>query len=481
MYQAPKSNERGAQSPDYHLSVNLVPDFVRLLDIAMVVISSVVTYSFLVEFNPKTLDFYIFAVVFISICSFFLFSRAELYSIQSIMRPVGVSDYVIIGIATSFLFFLTICFSLKTTEIYSRMWLTSFGITSVVAVLFARVIVYHILSQLSDRQLLGRSMVVLGIGSQSERFLERYKTVAPHFVNVMGVFGVEKANLPSSFHGYNILGDVKDLVELARRGKVEDVVIALPWNDDEAVKGAINTLNELPVNVYISTDLVGYQLSFKPAMGAFNTLPLFEVSQRPISGWSILVKAAEDRILGLLFLILLLPVFAVTALAIRLDSKGPILFKQERFGFNNERFSIYKFRSMYHNEVPEKHVKQASRGDPRVTRVGRFIRRTSIDELPQLLNVLNGTMSIVGPRPHAISHNEEYSHEIRGYYARHKVKPGITGWAQVNGLRGETEDIALMEDRVRHDVFYAENWSLLFDIRIIIMTAIVLFFQKSAY
>lgn len=209
---------------------------------------------------------------------------------------------------------------------------------------------------------------------------------------------------------------------------------------------------------------------------------MFEVERRPIAGWSSLIKAVEDYAFASLALILLSPLLILTAIAIKIDDpKGPVFFMQKRLGFNNRVFEIYKFRSMYQNSDDGDVVRQATKGDPRVTRVGRFIRATSIDELPQLLNVINGSMSLVGPRPHALSHNEEYGRRIRGYFTRHKVKPGITGWAQVNGLRGETELLEKMEDRIRHDVYYAENWSLLFDIRILVMTVLVLFFQKTAY
>ena len=172
----------------------------------------------------------------------------------------------------------------------------------------------------------------------------------------------------------------------------------------------------------------------------------------------------------------------LVALAIKLeDPAGPVFFRQKRFGFNNKAFYIYKFRSMYAKPVEDRVTVQAKRGDPRITRVGRFIRRSSLDELPQLLNVLNGTMSLVGPRPHAIDHNEEYAEKIGGYFARHRVKPGMTGWAQVNGWRGETDTLDKMEARVQHDVYYAENWSVFFDLKILLMTAYVTWFDKNAY
>ena len=207
---------------------------------------------------------------------------------------------------------------------------------------------------------------------------------------------------------------------------------------------------------------------------------MFEVVQRPISGWSQLLKIIEDYSIATVALILLSPLMLLVAAAIKLDSKGPVFFKQKRLGFNNQEFAIYKFRSMYVHEPPAGRTEQAKEGDPRITRVGAFIRRTSIDELPQIFNVLNGTMSLVGPRPHALDHNEEFGRFVRGYFARHKVKPGITGWAQANGFRGETDTIDKIEGRVERDIYYAENWSLLFDIRIILMTALVVIFQKTA-
>jgi len=207
---------------------------------------------------------------------------------------------------------------------------------------------------------------------------------------------------------------------------------------------------------------------------------MFEVVQRPISGWSQLLKIIEDYSIATVALILLSPLMLLVAAAIKLDSKGPVFFKQKRLGFNNQEFAIYKFRSMYVHEPPAGRTEQAKEGDPRITRVGAFIRRTSIDALPQIFNVLNGTMSLVGPRPHALDHNEEFGRFVRGYFARHKVKPGITGWAQANGFRGETDTIDKIEGRVERDIYYAENWSLLFDIRIILMTALVVIFQKTA-
>ena len=180
-------------------------------------------------------------------------------------------------------------------------------------------------------------------------------------------------------------------------------------------------------------------------------------------------------------IVLLSPLLLAVAAAIRLNSPGPILFRQKRYGFNNQEIVVYKFRSMYHNRPREQGVQQATKNDPRVTSIGRILRSTSLDELPQLFNVLQGNMSMVGPRPHAVEHNEQYAQLIGGYHGRHKVKPGITGWAQINGFRGETDTVDKMRGRVEHDIFYIENWSLWFDIKIMILTALGGWTGKNAY
>ncbi len=280
--------------------------------------------------------------------------------------------------------------------------------------------------------------------------------------------------------GHVVAGDLQDLVRTARTQSFDDIVLALPDTEAAMRTEAIERLRELPVDVYLAPNLSEFGMRLRPAAHQ-DSVPLFEVWQRPISGWSRFLKLAQDYILASLALLLLTPVLILVCIAVRLDSKGPILFRQKRLGFNNEVFEIFKFRSMHVSDGSEHTVAQAVRRDPRVTRVGRVLRKTSLDELPQLLNVLNGTMSLVGPRPHALCHNTDFSHVVRGYFGRHKVKPGITGWAQVNGLRGEIDSRAKLEARIAHDVHYAENWSLFLDLRILAVTSIVVLFQRNAY
>ena len=259
------------------------------------------------------------------------------------------------------------------------------------------------------------------------------------------------------------------------------MIVCLPWAADNEISAIIDTLRELPVNVYLGADLVGFRLPMRRAPEHFEELPLVEVMGRPLAGWGGAQKAVFDYGLGILLTIILLPLLIVIVFAIRLDSKGPALFRQQRYGFVNRVFKIYKFRTMRHLDAQESKIVQATRDDARVTRIGRVLRRLSLDELPQIFNVLNGTMSLVGPRPHAVQHNEEYAKMIRGYFARHRVKPGMTGWAQVNGFRGETDTLEKMQARVQYDIYYVENWSLLFDLKILAMTAVICLTGRNAY
>ncbi|MCI0557133.1 MAG: exopolysaccharide biosynthesis polyprenyl glycosylphosphotransferase, partial [Nitrososphaera sp.] len=212
--------------------------------------------------------------------------------------------------------------------------------------------------------------------------------------------------------------------------------------------------------------------------------PVLKVFQKPVSGWSYLAKTIEDKVLAALLLVLTMPVMVLIAVCIKLDSPGPVLFRQKRYGFNDQLIDIYKFRSIRVKQQDKDATRLVSRNDPRVTRIGRFLRRTSLDELPQLLNVLRGDMSLVGPRPHALNASAEgrlYHDVVEKYSTRHKVKPGITGWAQINGWRGETNTEEKIRKRVEHDLYYIENWSLVLDLAILLRTMWVVVKGNRAY
>jgi Undecaprenyl-phosphate glucose phosphotransferase len=280
-----------------------------------------------------------------------------------------------------------------------------------------------------------------------------------------------------------ILGNFAHMISMIRRNLVDEVIIALPWSAEERVRELTLKLATTPVRIRLAPDLVGFQFaerSFTRRAG----LPLLKLLDRPIAGWSYVVKWIEDQVVALVLLILVAPLVLAIAMAIKLDSPGPVLFRQRRLGFNDELIEVWKFRTMRVECTDASAETQTTKDDPRVTRVGRLLRKFSLDELPQLMNVLRGEMSIVGPRPHALETKADGRllwEAVNGYAARHRVKPGITGWAQVNGWRGETDTIEKIRKRVEHDLYYIDNWSVWFDFSIILRTGIAMIRAENAY
>ena len=353
---------------------------------------------------------------------------------------------------------------------------------SVSPVLCSRCIVTRIIGLKS----LNRVVAVIGDGRQAHKLIQRLEQEHGHPISVHGYFvegaDAEECRSAEPFpDGVEFCGTLNDLVHAARAGILDDVIIALPWAQDERIIKLARQINELPVNVYLASDLIGFRVHLRRPPGHFGSLPLHQLFGKPLSGWDGIIKALEDYVLAILILLILSPLLLLIALAIKVSSPGPIIFRQKRLGFNNEIFDVFKFRSMRVEAPPQGKTVQAKPDDPRITPVGKFLRRWSLDELPQLFNVINGTMSLVGPRPHALDHNEDFAKEVRGYFARHRVKPGITGLAQVRGFRGATDSHEKIEGRVRNDIYYADNWSLSLDLRILLQTIGVCLWGKNAY
>ncbi|MFI5030856.1 MAG: undecaprenyl-phosphate glucose phosphotransferase [Reyranellales bacterium] len=318
---------------------------------------------------------------------------------------------------------------------------------------------------------LGEVVAIVGAGPVAQRLL-RSLTTRPSPLRVLGVYDDGAAELPRSCMGYPIRGTVDDLVNEARQQHIDTVLVALPLNDDRQLVEAMNRLCQLPVNVRLCPDAFGLRLGqVRASHMAGHTF--LNVVDRPLSGWPSIAKHIEDRVLGAAILTMISPLMLAIALMIKLDSPGPVFFRQKRYGFNNQLIEVFKFRTMYTHMTDHNAAQLTRRNDPRITRLGAFLRRTSLDELPQFLNVVRGEMSIVGPRPHALSAKAGallYQDAVKYYDARHRVKPGITGWAQINGWRGETDTVEQIRKRVEHDLYYIEHWSILLDLKIIIRT-----------
>jgi Undecaprenyl-phosphate glucose phosphotransferase len=337
-----------------------------------------------------------------------------------------------------------------------------------------------LIRRLAAAGLLTRTVAIVGAGAQAQRLASRLHLQDAPLRRIIGVFDDRQTRIEHAIRGLPLLGCVADLGPYVRSGIVHDVIIALPWHAEARIASVVRTLKALPVHIYLSPDLIGYGCAHN-ADASGHDAPLTRVAAAPLAGWGGLFKSVLDKILAAVLGLVLSPLLLLVALVIRLESPGPALFRQCRYGFNNRPIVIYKFRTMWHHRPPETGVPQARRNDPRVTRFGRLLRSSSLDELPQLLNVLQGNMSLVGPRPHAVAHNELYARLIDGYDSRHNVKPGITGWAQIHGYRGETDTLEKMQARLTHDIFYIDNWSLRLDIRILLRTAMCVWTQRSAY
>ncbi len=327
-----------------------------------------------------------------------------------------------------------------------------------------------------------KRIAIVGSDTAAEQAIRILERTPNNSFEIIGLF--DDRNDPErtvSIPGYPKIGSIADLAEHARGARIDLVIVTIPQFAEDRLLNMLKKLWELPVDVRIS----GHSNKLRLAPEAYThigDLPLLSVFNRPLGGWAAFVKAVFDRIVAAAMIVAFAPVMAATALAVRLESKGPALFKQKRYGFNNELIEVYKFRSMYTDRCDATAAKLVTKDDPRVTRVGRFIRKTSLDELPQLFNVLKGELSLVGPRPHATqakAQDQLYEEVVEGYFGRHKIKPGITGWAQINGWRGETDTADKIENRVKYDLEYIERWSILLDLYILAMTPVSLVVNKS--
>ena len=368
-------------------------------------------------------------------------------------------------------------FLFKAGDYISRLWLVTWFLSGAAMQVVYRMLLRSLVEYLTVKGRLKRRTVIVGGGKDAALLIQQVETSAGKDIHLLGLFDDRDGERsPNEVAGYQKLGRVSDLIEFARRTPVDLVIVSMPLSAEKRVLDMLTRLWVLPVDIRLSTHMS--QLKFTDAAYSYvGDLPVLDMADRPISDWNLVFKWIFDRVVALFALVLLSPLMLITAIAIKMESKGPIFFKQKRHGFNNELIEVFKFRSMYTDRTDANATKLVTKNDPRVTKVGRFIRKTSIDELPQLINVLKGELSIVGPRPHPLqakADNKLYYEAVEGYFARHRVKPGITGWAQINGWRGETDTIEKIMQRVNHDLYYIEHWSILLDIYILFMTPVSL-------
>jgi putative colanic acid biosysnthesis UDP-glucose lipid carrier transferase len=324
-----------------------------------------------------------------------------------------------------------------------------------------------------------RSVVVVGANDVGLKFagvVERHPNL---FMAVRGFFDDRTDERIPAAMRHPMLGKTDELAQYVRQHGIKMIFISQPISAQPRIRKLIDELQDTTASVYFLPDVYIFDL-MQARFDNVGGMPVIAICETPFMGLNSTIKRASDIVLASLILLLLAPLMLVVAIAVKMSSPGPVIFRQRRYGLYGDDIIVYKFRSMTVMENGAT-VTQAQRNDGRVTRIGGFLRRTSLDELPQFVNVLQGRMSIVGPRPHAVAHNEQYRKVIKGYMLRHKVKPGITGWAQVNGLRGETATLDKMEARIQYDLDYLRNWSLWLDLWIVLKTVKVVLTRENAF
>lgn len=374
-------------------------------------------------------------------------------------------------------------FITQSSDFFSRIWVVSWLLTSTVIILVYRLILRSTLGALRSKGFNIRYVIIIGDGELAQQVADRLEQHPEMGLVIQGVVSTHKeSNKLTKSNGEVIsyLGNLNDLNSISKKYKTDQVWIALPMSEVDKMEQVQSSLSNSSIVIRMVPDIFGFRL-LNQSMTEVAGLPVINISaSHMFEGKNRFLKSVEDKVLAFIILIGISPLLVCLAIAIKTTSKGPALFKQYRTGANGQDFKVYKFRSMEIHEEKDGKVTQATKGDSRITPIGAFMRRTSLDELPQFINVLQGRMSIVGPRPHALAHNDHYKGLVESYMRRHMVKPGITGWAQVNGFRGETDTIEKMERRVEYDLFYIENWSVWFDLRIIFLTIFKGFIHKNA-
>ena len=458
---------------------------VRLIECALIALVGLAIYFMYIVSREGFAWYYIGAIGGISGLAMLAFQAADIYQVEAFRGHE--KQYMRLASAWSIVFLITIgvSFFAKAGDQFSRAWLGSFYVFGLATLIGFRRLLFLFVRRWTREGRLTRRTAIVGSGDMGASLVSALCSQKDSGVEIVGVFddrGDDRSSADCA--GKRKLGTVDDLVEFGRRTRLDLVIFSLPISAETRILQMLKKLWVLPVDIRLAAHT--NKLHFRPRSYSYlGKVPMIDVLDRPIADWDIVMKWLFDKIVGSLLLLAAAPIMVLVAIAIKLDSRGPVFFMQKRHGFNNENINVFKFRSLKADKCDSQADTSVTKDDARVTRVGRIIRKTSLDELPQLFNVvIKGNLSLVGPRPHAVSQRFQsrlYSEAVDGYFARHRVKPGITGWAQINGLRGEITSQEKIQQRVTHDLYYIENWSLAFDLYILAMTPSALLRAENAY
>lgn len=466
------------------IAPSMLAGIIRALDITAIFGISLVIAIIYVGINPS----YMWPYPLVSIGAallFVLFAEiADCYETHALRLPGRWLPRVLISLMVVFAIIALAGFFLKASGFFSRVWFGSWFLLATAYMIASRGLLSHQVRKWARNGRMERRTVIVGGGEPAKKLIRALETQQDSDIRICGIFDDrDDLRSPPIVAGYPKLGTINELVEFTRRARIDMLIVALPFDAEDRVLTMLKKLWVLPVDIRLSAH--AKRLRFRPRTYSFiGSVPMLDIFDKPIRDWDSVAKRLFDIFFSLIGIFVMSPIMLATAIAIKATSKGPVIFKQQRHGFNNEIINVYKFRSMYVDQCDPTARAAVSKGDPRVTPVGRFIRKTSIDELPQFFNALFGDLSLVGPRPHAVhaqTPSKLYGEVVDGYFARHRVKPGVTGWAQINGWRGEIDHDEKIHKRTEFDLYYIENWSLLFDLKILFLTPVRLFNTENAY
>ena len=462
------------------LSPSLVSGFVALSDGLAIATASLLFFSSYIDnWAAETLTPYLSLAGFNTYLMVLSFAIAGLYRFDALSRPRPQLLRIAMICIQCILVLFALGSALDMLGPHSANWAFIGLLTTLMLVCLGRALAFV---AIRDLRVITRTILVYGVTEHGQRLLRALRQRREPWNRVVGVFD-DSAEGVWHLEGYPVLGDSDKMIEVARKVRVDEVLVAAPWDRPEETRSVMDKLAVLSTTVRLGPGPVpsGYPRS---RLSLQYGLPMLSIMEKPLANTDAAAKTLFDMVLGSLLLIALAPFLVLIAAAIKLDTPGPVFFVQQRCGFHNQPIDVWKFRTMHVAHQDDYADRLTTRHDPRVTRVGAFLRRFSFDELPQLLNVLRGEMSLVGPRPHALhakAAGKLYENAVARYAVRHKVKPGITGWAQVNGWRGETDTEEKLRNRVEHDLYYIENWSLLFDFKILLLTPLAALSGRNSY
>lgn len=467
-----------------NISPVMVSGYYRIVEFLTLAIAGFAVLGWYVGWNTPVLWEYSVSIVFGSVAATVLLEFADGYQIPALRKPVHFFGKLVMVLVAVFALLTLIGFFMKISEEFSRVWLAGWLGGGLVAVLSMRFVMSLLIRRWGRNGVMERRAVIVGGGDTAKKLIRSIESQADNDIRICGIFDDRSdRRSPPIVAGYPKLGTVRQLIEFAREARIDMLIVSLPLSAEARVLTLLKKLWVLPVDIRLSAH--SSHLRFRPRSYSYvGNVPMLDIFDRPINNWDSVAKRIFDIVFSLLGLVVLSPIMIATAIAIKLESKGPVIFRQKRHGFNNEVIEVLKFRSMYTEMCDPTARNAVTKDDPRVTRVGRFIRKTSIDELPQFFNSLMGELSLVGPRPHAVTaqtHDRLYHEVVDGYFARHRVKPGVTGWAQINGWRGEIDHDDKIRKRTEFDLYYIENWSLFFDLKILFLTPLRLLNTENAY